>query len=70
MNLIIPKDLLPFVDKAREYLSRPVYLVKCIAYMEIKGITLQEIENTIAAKYERANNDKPDRAELGRKGRD
>lgn len=70
MNLIIPRELLPYVDIAKEYLSRPAYIIKCIVYIKIKGITLTEMENTIAAKYERATYDKPDRSSLGGESRD
>jgi hypothetical protein len=70
MNLIVPKDLLPSVDHIRKHLSRAVFIIKCIAYIKIKGITLEDIENTIAAKYERAENDRLDRTGMEGKGRD
>lgn len=60
MNIIIPKDLLTFIYEERSYLSRSSYLIKCTAYLQTMDITLGQINNTLAAKYERADNDKFD----------
>lgn len=69
MNLIIPKDLLPYVDCVREKLSRPVFIIKCIVYIKIMGITLEDIDKTIAANYERADDDRIDKSVLERQSR-
>lgn len=54
MILNIPKDLLDYLDIVKCRLSRPVYILKCLRYIKIKGITLNEIENTISTNYESA----------------
>lgn len=64
MKLIIPKDLLTFIDSVKEHLSRPVYIIKCIAYIKIKHITLEEIETTISANYESTKNDRTNKFKL------
>lgn len=53
MNIIIPRDLIQFIDQARRHLSRPAYMIKCVAYIKINNITIDEIESTINKNYER-----------------
>ncbi|CAH9012442.1 conserved hypothetical protein [Vibrio phage 277E43-1] len=61
MNIIIPTSILSFIDTARCKLSRPVYIIKCVAYIKCKGITLNGIETTITQNYEsKHKNDRTD----------
>ena len=54
MILNISKDLLDYLDIVKVGLSRSVYILKCLRYIKIKGITLNGIENTISTNYESA----------------
>lgn len=40
LKLIIPKVLLEFIDNNRFSLSRPTYILKCVNYIMINNINL------------------------------
>ena len=40
LKLIIPKVLLEFIDNNRSILSRPTYILKCVNYIMINNINL------------------------------
>ena len=47
LKLIIPKPLLEWINSTRDYVSAPSFVVKCIAYVKIKNITLEQLNNEI-----------------------
>ena len=40
LKLIIPSSLLKFIDSHRLHMSRPTYILKCVNYIMINNINL------------------------------
>lgn len=46
LKLIIPSKLLQFIDSHRLHMSRPTYILKCINYIMINNINLNNDGDT------------------------
>lgn len=52
LKLILPRDILNFIDNNRGCLSRATYIIKCVDYIMNNGITLTTTKVNNNVKFE------------------